>query len=103
SVGGTAPQLLQNLLVGEISVPHSGQRNVSSVPQPPQNLAPFRFSNPHTEHRILHLPYPANRWGLFRLPTHRKAGVRRRSSCRRSSSAVDRCCTCSTTSILVRR
>src|SRR6476620_6858032 len=54
NTGAAAPQISQNLSVGEISVPHSGQFNPSSAPQPPQNFARFRFSYPHWEHRMLH-------------------------------------------------
>src|SRR5262245_14378443 len=52
----SAPQLSQNVLLGEISFPQCGQLSATSVPQPPQNLACIRFSKPHVEHRMLSFP-----------------------------------------------
>src|ERR1700752_567648 len=41
--GTGAPQLSQNLLVGEIPDPHSAQVSRSGLPKPPQNFAALRF------------------------------------------------------------
>jgi hypothetical protein len=67
SVGITAPQLSQNRFSRETSAPHRGQFNAKEVPQLAQNLARSRFSNSHTEHRILQLPGLANRLFFRRM------------------------------------
>src|SRR5262245_20189351 len=71
SVGAAAPQLSQYLLLQAILLPHLAHSSARGVPQPAQNLACLRFSDPHTEHGMPYLPVGAK--GVSpRGPTHRR-------------------------------
>src|SRR5215510_9168526 len=66
-VGAAAPQLSQNLLLQAILLPHFAHSSARGLPQPPQNLACLRFSDPHTEHGMPYLPVGAKDVSLCRL------------------------------------
>jgi hypothetical protein len=50
------PQASQNRLPGTLLWPHEAHVAARAAPQLLQNLAPVRFSAPHAEHPIAHVP-----------------------------------------------
>jgi hypothetical protein len=52
-VATAVPQLSQNFAEGEIAISHLAHVIARTLPQLAQNLAPFRFTVPQDEHRIL--------------------------------------------------